>query len=269
MRDLYIITGAAGGMGADAARSFHECGDLLLLDVSEKALKDLTDELGTGVDYLTFDITKEEDIQKLAQYVSQRGGFKGLLHFAGVSENFPNHRKILDINLTGTIRLLDALYEYAGPGSVVVNASSMTAHLAPQTEEILAAFADLRTGAYENVILDFANDNGSIIYGLTKLAVKMFTEKEAARWGKKGARIVSISPGAIKTPMVAYEMEHGNGETIKGLIAMTPVQRIGLPEDITALCRFLCSDSASFITGTDILIDGGATEVFRQLSAQR
>ena len=82
-------------------------------------------------------------------------------------------------------------------------------------------------------------------------------------WSKKHSRILSITPGGITTPMVELEMKK-NSDAINQLIAVTPMKRMGLPSDIVNLVDFLISDKASFITGIDILIDGGATEVFKK-----
>lgn len=263
MNDLYIVTGATGGMGKDAAIRFKEKGDVLLLDISAAALEALKNELGKGADYIPFDITKDEDIAAVAKYVEQRGTFKGLLHFAGVSESMSSAEKILEINLVGTKKLIDALYPYASEGSVVVNTASMTAFLTPASPEVVAELRNILEPGFAAKIAAMGGGNTNAAYGWSKLGMVNLTVDEAGRWGAKGARIVSIAPGAILTPMVEEEMKT-NGDAINRMVGATPLKRIGLPEDITNLCEFLCSDKASFITGTNILIDGGVTEIFKK-----
>lgn len=264
MNDLYIITGATGGMGLHATRHFENKGKLLLLDVSLDRLKDVRKELKGHVDILKFDITNDDDIKNLVSYVSKEGGFKYLLHFAGVSESMGDSKLIYKINLLGTINLLDNLYEYVKPGGVIINTSSITAHLTPTTKKALELLNDPRKENFLEEILKHT-DNENIAYGWSKKGVLELTKKEGSKWGMKQARILSISPGAILTPMVEKEMEKNKAE-IEQVVNATPMKRIGKPDDITNLVEFLISDKASFITGEDILIDGGVTEVFKSFN---
>ncbi len=264
MKDLYIITGATGGMGYEAARHFSKVGKLLLLDLSMDALKEVEKELGADADSIKFDITNSKNIEEVVSYVKKQGGFKYLLHFAGVSESMGNSELIYKINLIGTKNLLDTLYGYILPGGVVLNTSSMTAYLTPITAEVEALVkAPLKEDFLANVLKHTQVTNQA--YGWSKKGVLELTKAEGMKWGQKKCRIVSISPGAIKTKMVEKEMEK-NAAAINQLIGATPMNRIGMPEDIVNLVEFLISDKASFITGTDILIDGGVTPVLKSFA---
>lgn len=262
MKDLYIITGATGGMGHESALHFSKRGKVLLLDLSLEALYKLKDEIKTECDVLKFDITNDKDIKQVTKYVKDHGGFKYLLHYAGVSESMGNSELIYKINLIGTKKLLDALYDYIVPGGVIINTSSMTGHLNPTTPELDKLLADPRSENFLPEMLKIT-PSPSLAYGWSKNGLMALTRREVGKWASKKARILSISPGAIKTPMVEKEMIK-NKEAIDQLIQTTPMKRIGLSEDIVNLVDFLISDKASFITGTDILIDGGATEIFKQ-----
>lgn len=262
MKDLYLITGATGGMGYEAARHFSEKGKVLLLDLSVDALEKVKNELGDKANYLKFDITNQDDIAKVVSYVSKVGGFKYLLHFAGVSESMGNSELIYKINLIGSKLLLDSLYDYILPGGVVINTSSITAHTTPITSDIVKLLKKPLAGDFLTNILKQTKTTGEA-YGFSKRGLVELTIAEASKWGQKDARIISISPGAIKTPMVDKEMKK-NSDAINQLIHITPAKRIGLPEDIVNLVDFLISDKASFITGADILIDGGVTAVLKQ-----
>lgn len=266
MKELVIITGATGGMGYEAAKHFKNDYDLLLLDIDLNKLKIVSKELG-GQDYLLFDITKLADLNNLKKYLQKKGNFKHLLHFAGVSESMGNIELIYKINLIGTKNLLDILYEYIQPGGVILNTSSITAYQTPMPEAALPYLLEPLKENFLTNILKFTKTTGEA-YGFSKRGVLELTKSEVVKWGLKGARIVSISPGAIKTPMVAKEMET-HKEAIDQLIKATPVRRIGTPEDIVNLVEFLISDKASFITGTDILIDGGVVEAFKVYKKQQ
>lgn len=262
MKDLYIITGATGGMGYESALHFSKKGKVLLLDLSLEALYDIRDEIKTDCDVLKFNITNDDDIQQVANYVRENGGFKYLLHYAGVSESMGNSELIYNINLVGTKKLLDALYDYVLPGGVIINTSSMTGHLNPTTPELDKLLAAPLAESFMEEILK-VTPSPTQAYGWSKNGLMALTRREVGKWAMKKARILSISPGAIKTPMVEKEMEKNKG-AIDQLIQTTPMKRIGLSEDIVNLVDFLVSEKASFITGTDILIDGGATEIFKQ-----
>lgn len=263
MKDLYIVTGAAGGMGEDAARRFKEYGDVLLLDLSEEKLNELAEELGEGAKALAFDITKKEDIEKVVEIVKEYGSFKALLHFAGVSEHMGNAEKIFDINLLGTINLLDALYDYAKAGTVIINTASMAAYSTAPTEESAKILAGVIDENANTELKKVCGENPYNAYGWSKKAVIELSRQSCLKWGEKGARIVSVSPGVILTDMVRHELGNGNNDGITALIQASAVKRMGEVADITNLCEFLCSDKAGFITGTDFLIDGGANEGFK------
>src|SRR5690554_308605 len=247
MRELYVITGATGGMGYEAAKYFITKGDVLLLDLDLNKLKEVKNELGNNASYLKFDITNNDDINNVKEFVKEKGGFKYLLHFAGVSESMGNSELIYKINIIGSINLLNALYDYVKPGGVVLNTSSITAYQTPYTNEVLEVLNNASNDDFLNKILPLTNTTGEA-YGWSKRALLNYTEQSVSKWGLKDARILSISPGAIKTTMVEKEMEK-NKEAIEQLISFTPAKRIGLPSDITNLVEFLISDKASFITG--------------------
>lgn len=260
MNDLFIITGATGGMGLEAVKHFYGKGRLLLLDISLDKLNNLKNEMPNSVDVLKFDITNNDDLLNLSNYLKNNGGFKYLLHFAGVSESIGNSELIYRINLLGTLNLLDAVYDYVNNDGVIVNTASMTGYLVPTTDESLNVLQKVRDVNFIEKIVKLTKDP-NVAYGWSKKGVIELVKAEVSKWGEKQARILSISPGAILTPMVEMEMKAGNDQAIKHVISQTPVKRIGLPSDIINLVDFLISDKASFINGIDILIDGGVAEV--------
>lgn len=263
MKDLYIITGATGGMGLDISKKFSNKGHLLLLDVSLEKLTKLKDELKGNIDVMKFDITSSDDIDRVIKYVKSYGGFKYLLNFAGVSESMGDSSLIYKINLIGQKNLLDALYDYVNSDGVVVNTASIAAHTTPIAEGVKELLENLESKTLLTDLLKLTKTN-SEAYGWSKLGIINLTKQYTTKWGNKNARIISISPGVIETPMVQTERSK-NSELINNLVNLSPVKRVGLPEDITNLVEFLISDKATFITGSDFIIDGGLTTVITNL----
>ncbi len=263
MKDLYIITGATGGMGSHISKYFSNKGHLLLLDVSFDKLTKLKQELNGNIDVMEFDITSNDDIDKVVQFVKSYGGFKYLLNFAGVSESMGDSSLIYRINLIGQKNLLDALYAHVTSGGVVINTASIAAHTTPTVEGVNSLLEDLESKTLLNDLLKLT-ENNSQAYGWSKLGIINLTKQYTKKWGDKNARIISVSPGVIETPMVQTERGK-NAEMINNLVSLSPAKRVGLPEDITSLVEFLISDRATFITGSDIIIDGGLTTIITNL----
>ena len=263
MKDVYIITGATGGMGIDTAKKFKEKGQLILCDLDEEKLNALKEELG-DVSVLKCDITKDEDINKLKVLASTMGPLKGVIHYAGVAGEFGDADKVMEINLIGTAKLMEALYDLLAEGSVFINTSSMAAYMAPTIPEMTPLLSNPLEDGFLDKIKMFTNGSPDAAYSFSKQGVILITKNNAGKFGAKKARLISVSPGTIETPMLERQIEV-NGDAINGLIGAAPVGRVGYPEDITNLVEFLCSDKASFITGMDILIDGGVTSVFSQM----
>jgi NAD(P)-dependent dehydrogenase (short-subunit alcohol dehydrogenase family) len=180
-------------------------------------------------------------------------------------------RRVLDVDLVGTARVLEALEPFAGEGTAAVCVGSIAgyADLALEVNPLLddplrADFLDAVEAGLDSPL------DGATGYVLAKRGVMRACERLSGAWGERGARIVSISPGLIDTEMGRMEME--NDEIVTLMIDVTPLKRPGcvpLPgqtSDIASLAAFLCSDDASFISGCDIRIDGGLVGNGRHLA---
>ena len=271
-RRKVLITGAAGGMGRACARLFGSQDDLVLTDVSDGPLQAFADELrrdGNNVTALAGSIGDDAVLAALAaELVSETAGRApfAVIHTAGLSPSLADWQTIMDINLVATEKLMRALEGVLSPGSVAVLIASSAGHLMPPMPDIDAVLADpLQPGFMQKVeaILDkmgapaSPGGPGGISYTLSKRAVITMAQRRAIDWGSRGARIVSISPGSIDTPMGRSELEKTSGA--KMLLDATPVGRIGMSMDIAMAAQFLASPAASFISGTDLLVDGGGT----------
>jgi len=262
MENVYVITGAGGGMGAKVAERFKDKGILILCGRHTDTLEKVKQSLNSSkdVEVLKCDTSSKADLKILVNKIKEKGALAGILHFAGVSESLGNPIKIMEINLVGTALLIDTLSEVINENTVIINTSSMTGYNAPVIKEADNLMLNCLENNFLENIKPYLNNDVNIAYYLSKRGVQLLTEKFATKFNK--TRIISISPGVILTQMVEKSMEN-HSEQINYMIDKTPVKRIGTPEDIADLVEFLCSDKASFINGCDIRIDGGLIPVLK------
>jgi NAD(P)-dependent dehydrogenase (short-subunit alcohol dehydrogenase family) len=270
-----VITGAAGGMGIAIARRLAGGADLVLVDQRADELDAVNERIGNSprpTRSEVCDVTVEEDVARLASVVAELGGLRALVHTAGVSPKMAAGRRVLEVDLVGTVRVLAALLPYALSGSAAVCIGSIAgyADVAPEVEPLLDD--PLRPGFLDEVEVALQEHlDGASGYVLAKRGVMRACERLSGAWAEREARIVSIAPGLIDTDMGRLEME--GDELVSLMIAATPLKRPGhtpipgSPEDIAELVAFLCSDRASFITGCDIRIDGGLVGNGRHLAS--
>jgi NAD(P)-dependent dehydrogenase (short-subunit alcohol dehydrogenase family) len=260
-------------MGFASARALASQGQLLLLDVGEEQLKRaaaaLTSE-GARVEIMRCDVTSAADVAEVAERVGSMGRFHSLVHTAGLSPEMADGRRVLDVDLVGSVRITDALFPLVRAGSAAVLIGSIAGYsdVQPEVEALLdnplAADFFERLEATLGCPLD-----SSLAYVLAKRGVVRLVERLAAPWGRQGGRTVAIAPGLIDTPMGRMELERQ--PMMPAMVEATPLRRPeqllpGRPEDIAATVAFLVSDGAAFISGCDIRVDGGLVGSGRHLS---
>ncbi len=276
-RSKVLITGAAGGMGRACARLFGATHDLVLSDVAADGLGKFAAELeGEGYRVLAAHVGDLCDDTLLAAIVNDLRGDSPLtvIHTAGLSPAQADWQAIMRVNLIGSEKLLEAIEPLLLPRSVAVIIASTAAHSMPAIPDVDAlldaplaeGFMD-GIGAMVNAMAPMAGPAGArgISYSFSKRGVVRQVERKAALWGAKGARIVSISPGLILTPMGRKELAETPGAAQVNDAA--PAGRSGTAMDIALAAQFLASDAASFITGTDLRVDGGSVAAMRQMAA--
>jgi NAD(P)-dependent dehydrogenase (short-subunit alcohol dehydrogenase family) len=251
-----LVIGAASGMGEAVARRFAHAtaaGDrLLLADISAESLETLAGEL--GAEYIRCDITSDSDVEAVARHL---GDIDAAALTAGLSPTMATGRTILDVNLAGAARVAETLLPRMRAGGALVCFSSSAGHLIDSTRfnELLD---EPRSAQLYDALLEAgaALEDPGFAYGVSKYGVRRYVGRAAAAWGARDARIVSLSPGIIETPMGAREF--AQQPFMKTLVEMTPLKRQGSADEVAAVACFLVSPEASFVTGVDLLVDGGS-----------
>lgn len=276
-QSIAVITGACGGIGQACARQLGLRHRLLLADVSDvnllaEACK-LKDEGYIVAGSLTMNVACHADVAELARVAQSLGELGALVHTAGLSASMADWQTIMQVNLVGTALLLDAFLPLAGKGSVVVCTASITGYGTPPEGELAGIIdqplADNIMDRLEPYLtaMSVAEDplgKSSQAYGLSKRGVIRLCEKQVSLWGGRGARIVSVSPGLIDTPLLKKEIDAN--PDISSLPELTPLHRFGNPIEIASVVNFLCSAAASYITGCDVRVDGGLLPILKSLS---
>lgn len=211
------------------------------------------------------DITDKSDVAALKNFVAEQGAFKALVHTAGVSGTVQDLKKVYTIDLIGTELLVDAFYELAVDGSSAVLFSSMMAHVVPANEHYDEALANPQAAGSFETVSQFVDGSSDTMYNFAKRGVQLLSLKNADKWGGKGARIVTISPGVIETPMGLKAAEE-HPERMEKIKQATPLKRNGTPQEVADVVQFLVSDAARFITATDILVDGGVIHNIKKMA---
>lgn len=238
---------------------------LLLTDISDAALERAS-EIAPDAQTAVVDLGSAGGVAELASHIAALGGLRHAVHLAGVSPTMDDVDRLLQVDIVATAELIEALENLVHPGSVAVCVASIAGHLFPATPDVNAVLdeplaPELRSRL--EAALRGTLDSG-IAYCLAKLGVMRLCERAAAAWGARGARIVSISPGLIDTPMGRLELHDNTAK--HHLLGLTPVRapedgdlselpgRIG---DIADAISFLVSAQARFISGCDLRVDGG------------
>ncbi|MEU5154158.1 SDR family oxidoreductase [Glycomyces sp. NPDC021274] len=263
MAKTAIITGGAGGMGLATARLLGADHRIVLADLDQERLDTAAAILAdNGIEAGTFvcDITDRDSVGGLFRDAAGGGTVRAVVHTAGVSPQMGDAAKMIRINALGTVNLTKAALGAAGEGFALVNVASIAGHLIPRAIQPrrsyrLALTDPERFTAKLTTVAHRAPQRlrSGLAYGISKHFVIWFSQEMAESFGAKGARILSVSPGSFDTAMGRLEEASGSGR----LVDHAALQRYGRPEEVAEVLAFCASERPGYLTGTDILCDGG------------
>ena len=265
---VLVILGA-GSIGLAVARRLGSGRQVVIGDANEIRLKEVAASLtidGYRVDTLVTDVRDPQSVAALRDLAASRGQVAVILNSAGVGSTQASPRDIIEIDFVGTAHVIDQFRSVATPSTILICISSAAGYSSPvaaKLEEAMAWLPASRLGQ----LADLHVDDGALAYHLAKRGVQLRVQAASFGWGARGARVISISPGIIESPMSRAERMGAGGERIGALMQRLPIPRVGTPDEVASLVEYVCSPGASYITGTDIAIDGGATAIMRWPSA--
>jgi NAD(P)-dependent dehydrogenase (short-subunit alcohol dehydrogenase family) len=265
MKKEVVLVIGPGQIGQAMARRVGVGKHLLLADKLEDNAKAAAETLGNAgyeASTATVDVSSREAVKTLVREATKLGDITRLIHAAGVSPSQASPETVLRVDLYGTALVLDTVADVIAEGGAGVVIASQSGHRLPAlTVEQNKALA---TTPVEDLLkLPFLQPDrvkdSLHAYQLSKRGNSLRVMAEAVRWGKRGARINTISPGIIITPLAKDELTGPRGEGYRRMIDLSPAKRPGTPDEVANVGALLMGPDGGFITGSDFLMDGGVT----------
>jgi NAD(P)-dependent dehydrogenase (short-subunit alcohol dehydrogenase family) len=267
MEEVIVVIGS-GQIGQAIARRVSAGKHVLLADLHQdnaNAAAEVLGNAGFEVSVATVDVSSRESVQGLVREATGMGGVTGLIHAAGVSPTQASPATILKVDLYGTALVLEQFGNVIARGGAGVVIASQSGHrLPPLSVEQNKALAS--TPVEELLDLPFLQPDQVTdslhAYQISKRGNSLRVMAEAVRWGKRGARINTISPGIIATPLAKDELTGPRGAGYRRMIELSAAGRAGTPDEVGSVAALLMGPDGGFITGSDFLMDGGVTAAY-------
>jgi NAD(P)-dependent dehydrogenase (short-subunit alcohol dehydrogenase family) len=264
MSEVTVVIGA-GQIGQAIARRVSAGKEVVLADLHQTnadAAAEVLANAGFDVSTATVDVASRDSVHALAASAAARGDVTGVIHAAGVSPSQAEPKVILAVDLYGTALVLEEFGNVIAPGGAGVVIASQSGHrlgaLTAEQDRALATTPTDELLALPMLQPDQVTDPLNA-YQLAKRGNSLRVMAEAVRWAKRGARVNTISPGIIITPLARDELRGPRGEGYRRMIEQAPAKRAGTPDEVATLAALLMGSDGAFITGSDFLIDGGVT----------
>ena len=264
MSEVIVVIGA-GQIGQAIARRISAGKHVVLADLrheNAEAAAEVFADAGFDVSTATVDVSARESVQALARTASALGDVTGVIHAAGVSPSQASVETILAVDLYGTAVVLEEFGNVIATGGAGVVIASQSGHRLPALTA--AEDSTLATTPSDELLglpmlqPDQIEDTLHA-YQLAKRGNSLRVMAEAVRWGKRGARVNTISPGIIITPLARDELSGPRGAGYRRMLELAPAGRAGTPDEVGTVGALLMGADGAFITGSDVLVDGGVT----------
>ena len=255
-------------MGTAVARRVGAGKHILVADLREEnalAAEQVLLDAGFQVSTATVDITERQSVRALAEKAAGIGAVTGLVHAAGGSPSMSRPELIVRVDLYGTAVVLEEFGEVVAPGGAAVVISSQAGHRQPALtpDENMALATTPAEDLLKLPLLQAERLRDTLhAYELSNRGKALRVQAEAVRWGQRGARVNAISPGIVMTPLSRAELSGPHGDGYRRMIQSCPAGRAGTADEVATVAALLMGPDGAFLTGSDILMDGGATAAF-------
>ena len=268
MTNVIVVIGA-GSIGQAIARRVSAGKHVLLADLrsenADAAAKTLS-EAGFTVSTATVDVSSRASVHALIEMATALGEVSGVIHAAGVSPTQASPETILKVDLYGTALVLEEFGSVIAPGGAGVVIASQSGHRLPPLSVRAERGTSQRLRSEELLELPMLQPDQVKdplhAYQISKRGNSLRVMAEAVRWGKRGARVNTISPGIIVTPLAKDELEGPRGPGYRRMIELSAAGRAGTPDEVGTVGALLMGPDGAFITGSDFLMDGGVTAAY-------
>jgi len=264
MNGVIVLIGA-GSIGQAIARRVGAGKHVVVADLHQAnadAAAEVMRNAGFAVSVATVDVSSRDSVHALVETSTALGDITGVIHAAGVSPSQAPPEAILAVDLYGTALVLEEFGNVVARGGAGVVIASQSGHrLGALTPEQNAALASTPTDELLGLPMlqrDRVTDSLHA-YQLAKRGNSLRVMAEAVRWGKRGARVNTISPGIIITPLARDELTGPRGEGYRRMIELSPAGRAGTPDEVATVAALLMGPDGDFVSGSDFLVDGGVT----------